>query len=202
MINYHEFEQLSQACKVIKLGKVSGTRMKKMLSKRQSIGLMDELVAETISEQAEEIRPNAAMIRGVEMEPLARKAYEDLKSTKVHEYGFITNSEFPAMGLSPDGLVDDVGAVEFKCPSSKAHIAVIRTNKVPADYVPQLLTYFIVCSHLEWIDFVSYDPQIHIRPIHVVRVQREDVKDKIEEAINTFRVFSTKMEAQIESISF
>jgi len=133
---------------------------------------------------------------------MARDHYSETGEIEVKEVGFVTNSKYENLGVSPDGLVGEVGAVEFKCPSSKNHIDVILKNTVPKDYVPQLLLYFIVMEKLEWIDFVSFDPRVTAKPMHTIGVTRSEYSMLLEEYIDLYNAFSAKMEQNIENIIF
>lgn len=78
-------------------------------------------------------------------------------------------------GASPDGLVDQDGQLEVKCPSSQTHLNTILTKEVPSEYVPQI-TWQLACTRRKWCDFVSYDPRLpeHLQLV-VIRVFAKDL---------------------------
>ena len=69
---------------------------------------------------------------GNENENKVIKLYESVTSRLVHETGFWIHSKMTWVGASPDGLVEDRGVLEIKCPLYKVH------EKVPAYYMPQV----------------------------------------------------------------
>ena len=51
-------------------------------------------------------------------ESIARKAYEDCTGFAVTKTGLTLHQEFPYLGATSDGLVDDSVVIELKCPYS------------------------------------------------------------------------------------
>jgi hypothetical protein len=62
-------------------------------------------------------------------------------------------------GASPDGLVEDEGLIEIKCPRTHVHIECLESRKPPAKYLPQM-AWQCICTGRKWCDFVSYDPKM------------------------------------------
>lgn len=111
--------------------------------------------AERITGWTEDNAITPDMWRGIEHEPFARDVYAKHYSS-VTEVGFMIRDEDTwRLGYSPDGLVDDDGLIEVKCPRAKQHIATILADQVPAQYMPQLQAGLLV-SGRAWIDFVSF----------------------------------------------
>lgn len=198
-VNYHEVEQRSPEWFALKAGVISGTRLKDVF-KSNNLPLVDELISEMLTGKIEEIFVNFAMQRGIDMEPLGIAEYEIKTGTKVHEMGFVTNDNYPGCGLSPDGFVGSNGAIELKCPSSKKHIEYIRTNKVPAIYKYQIAMYFLMCDDLDFVDFVSFDPRVKIKPLHILRVNRNEID--LEEIGETLKKFCGKLSKYYDQITF
>ena len=69
---------------------------------------------------------------GNENENKVVKLYESVTSRLVHETGFWIHPMITWIGASPDGLVEDRGVLEIKCPLHKVH------EKVPSYYMPQV----------------------------------------------------------------
>lgn len=61
-------------------------------------------------------KPNADMERGHRVEPIARRRVSEELGMQVSEVGAITNSMYPNMMYSPDGLIGDNALWEHKAP--------------------------------------------------------------------------------------
>ncbi len=119
---------------------------------------------------------------GLEQEPFARAAYEVRANALVDQVGFIVHPTIDGAGMSPDGLVGDVGLVEIKCPLSKTHIRYLLEGKVPSEYRAQML-WQMACSERAWCDFVSFDPRLpEDLQLFVIRFERDDEAIKAMEA--------------------
>lgn len=163
-------------------GKVTGTRMKDVL-KTDNLALIDELISEIECDKLEETFQSKDMERGKECEPIAREIYTRVHEIAIEEVGFCLSDKYDFLALSPDGFTPcRKGAVEIKCPNTKTHIKYIRQAKLPAEYKPQILVYFIVNEQLEWLDFISFDDRFKTKPYFEVRVTREELAKDIEEA--------------------
>ena len=100
---------------------------------------------------------NAAMERGIELEPEARMSYELVTGCTVIEAGFIPHPEIAMTGASPDGLVGDDGLVEIKCPGWDQHMRTRDGEAIKRDYLLQM-QWQMECTRRLWCDFVSYHP--------------------------------------------
>ena len=118
---------------------------------------------------------NAAMQRGIDMEPAARAAYEALTGNVAVETGFLAHDEHLA-GCSLDGQVDGfVGILEAKCPKSATHLKYLRDGVVPKDYLPQI-THNLWITGAAWCDFLSFDDRFPLElQTFLIRVTRVDV---------------------------
>ena len=58
----------------------------------------------------------ARMSHGNKFEDVARQEYEFISGNTVSELGFVIPSWEPRIGVSVDGIVDDDGIIEIKCP--------------------------------------------------------------------------------------
>ena len=63
-----------------------------------------------------EFEGNIATRYGTQMEPTATADFEMEYGTNVAETGFCISSEYPWLGASPDGLINDNAVLEIKCP--------------------------------------------------------------------------------------
>lgn len=109
--------------------------------------------------------------RGKELEPIARMKYESLTGAMVEEVDFIKH-KYLAAGVSPDGLVDADGMVEFKCPIPAVHWDYLQLDgQPPAEYKWQVYGEMWVAER-RWNDFVSYcedmpeELQLHVTRVH------------------------------------
>ena len=144
-------------------GRLTGSRAADMLSKiktgeaaaRRDYRL--QLVCERLTGQPQDDRfINAAMQRGIDMEPFARAAYEAKTGNVAVQTGFLSHATHGA-GCSLDGHVDHfAGIVELKCPKSATHLRYLRDGVLPKEYVPQV-THNLWISGADWVDFLSYD---------------------------------------------
>lgn len=139
-------------------------------SSKQRTKYLYRLAGERVSGIAEETYQNNAMLRGIELEAEARNLYQVIKDIEVKQFGFcLTEGKF-VVGASPDGLVDDKGCIEIKCPTMAVHVGYLLENKLPIDYFQQTQGQLFVTER-EWVDFVSYYPGI--KPL-IVRVERDE----------------------------
>ena len=120
--------------------------------------LMNIIIAERVSGNARDNFTSAAMQWGIDHEDDARTAYEVHTGNLVELTGFIPHPEVKYLGASPDGLIDDDGILEIKCPNPATHIGYLRGGVVPEEYRPQVLLQLVVTGR-KWCDFVSYDPR-------------------------------------------
>ena len=112
--------------------------------------------------------------RGKEKEPFARMAYEAATGHIVEEVPFIRH-KFLWAGVSPDGLVNSDGMVEFKCPIPAIHWEYLQLRGVPpAEYKWQVYGELWIAGR-EWNDVVSYCEEMpESLQTHINRVYRDD----------------------------
>lgn len=146
-----------------------------------------------------EFYESAAMRRGVEMEPEARRYYEFQTGNKVEQVGIVYADSEQDVTCSPDGLIDEPdsegilrnGGLEIKCPGLKAHTIALWNDAVPSEYVMQVQGNMFVTGR-DWWDFMSYHPQL---PPLIKRIPRnEEIQNSLGEAIPPF----IKLVAEIE----
>ena len=193
-------EQGTKEWKNLRLGKITGTRLKGIRSSN-NLPIIDEMISELVVGEAEFIFINDAMKRGNEKEPEARALYIEKTGADIEEVGFCISIDNDYIGLSPDGFTKDrKGAIEIKCPSTKKHVQNIRMDKIPSEYKDQVLMYFILNQELEWLDFISYDDRFTAKPIWIKKVIREELEDEIKSAINDIDKFIVKFEKYYKSV--
>lgn len=198
----HDVEQGSYDWHQLRIGKITSTRLKKVLSK-DNLSLVDELIAEEETGLSDDDGfVSEEMQRGIDLEPLAIREYESITGNSVTRYGLLQSDELPILCQSPDGYVGIEGAIEVKCPKTKTHVKYIRQGKIPNDYKEQVWTYFMVNPNLKWLDFISYDPRLAKKPIWVLRVTRDDVQDDVNNAWESLMAFNEKYMRLKEELFF
>lgn len=134
---------------------------------------------------------------GKEHESDARHAYEIYTGYEVVDSPFLVWSE--DFGGSPDGLVDEDGIIEIKCPyNTSVHVSYLLLQsqedlkKMKMEYYAQIQGNLIVTGR-KWCDFISYDPRC-VNPSMALKILRimpdypfmEKCKKAIERAV-TFK---------------
>ena len=164
MIIHNDLIQGSPEWLAVRAGKVTASRFKDILAKgvgnspsktRQSYML--EVASEILTGQPAETYTNTAMEHGTLTESLARAAYEQKEFVEVEQVGFVEHSQF--IGCSPDGLIDDKGLLEIKCPKTSTQIQRVLAGEFPSEYMAQVQGQLWICER-QWCDFVSYDGRI------------------------------------------
>lgn len=125
-------------------------------AKRKKLKL--DLLTEIFTGQAEPVFVNKAMQWGTDIEPQARDYYSHFTGNDVEECGFALHPTMANFGASPDGLVGADGLLEIKCPLSSSHLQTLISDRVPEQYIPQMITQCVVTGR-SWCDFVSFDPR-------------------------------------------
>ena len=161
--------------------------------------LKAKLVVERLTGQQEEGFTSAAMQWGIEKEEEARIAYSFLTGRNVVEVGLYKHPTIIGTHASPDGLVDDDGCIEIKCPNSSTHIEVLKTNQVAHKYLLQM-QWQMACADRQWCDFVSFDPRMpdHLM-LYIQRVQRDD--DMLATLESEVRAFLAEVDEDVKALS-
>lgn len=187
-------------------GKFTGSRFKDLMARTRSgpaaahKNLIVTLAVERIMGTCAPTYQNAAMERGIALEPEAREAYENSELVAVEEVDFIQHPELDFVGVSPDGLVGDDGMVEIKCPSAWAkHYAALLGDGYAKEYMWQLQGQLWVAQR-EWVDFVSYHPDWpEQHQLGITRVERDqDKQDELEAACIAANEAVTEAAEQLE----
>lgn len=184
-----ETKQGSPEWQEMRLGKITGTRLKSVMGGKQAQEtLIYELIAEELTQQAEKLFVNDAMKWGTEHEDLAIWAYEQKFKVETEVVGFCLSDEFEFIGLSPDRLIKKkdvyVKGVEVKAPTSKTVVKYMIDRGLPQEYKWQVVHYFLVCDTLKELDFVIFDPRIKKNDLKLttITIKRSDLKADIKEA--------------------
>jgi exodeoxyribonuclease (lambda-induced) len=159
-----------------------------------------DLAIERISGKMYGIPPKAWILnRGHEMEAHARRTYEARSGAFVTEAGICVDDT--GIGYSTDGLVDDDGLIEIKCPIDSIKIeTMMRTGDV-SEYMHQMQGGMWITGR-KWCDFIMYVPDLEKvgNDLYVKRILRDDVFiDAMAEKIGEFSKLIDAKEAFFRS---
>lgn len=189
-----------------RLGKISGTRIgDAMGTPAKQETLINELIAEKLTDEKKENYVNLTMAKGIEAEEFAIKEYEEKTGEITEQIGLCVSDEFDWLVNSPDRLIKIKGkyvkAVEVKCPNTDTLIGYIRKGEVPKDYLPQIMSYFLVNDDLKELDFVCYDPRIQTEQyrLWIKNVKRKDLP--LDEAKKDLLKFWEKYQQELKRLN-
>lgn len=205
-------EQRSSEWFAARLGNVTASRVKDVMASGRGgapsatrKNYMMELLCERLTGQqgGTDLSRNAAVQRGVELEPFACMAYEADKGVMVIETGLVMHPTIAGFGASPDGLVGDKGLIEIKCPNTATHIATMQAGRHDPQYEWQMLAQ-IACTDRDWVDFVSYDDRLpeplqyichrFDRDFKRIREMEAEIKDFLAELAELEKEMRNRME--------
>lgn len=160
--------------------KILGTKLKDIIVKRgagKKVGFY-QLIADRLALDGDDENP---MERGHRLEEEAIDMLTETTGIKFNkDLVIISRDDNPNIAYSPDGFTDDGKiSVEVKCLKSALHIQTIIEDKVPSEYVEQIVQPFIVNDDLEKLFFVSYDPRLVSKPFYMIEIKRVDVEAEI-----------------------
>jgi hypothetical protein len=173
-------EQGSPEWHALRCGKVTASRIPDVCARVKSGGFSAmranykaELVLERLTEKpAEQTFKSKAIEDGKLREPDARAEYELRHRCTVEQIGFADHPTIPMAGASADGLIGEDGGAEIKCPIPATHLAYLRADVVPSEYVPQITWNLACLPERKWWDFVSFNPdfpasmQLFVKRVH------------------------------------
>ena len=164
----HKIEQGSDEWLQLRAGRIGGTSCAALLvNGRDETGLgagAKTLVYKKAAEHItgpEESYINDAMARGIALEPVARRRYEDKEFTTVVEVGYISRGQF--LGVSPDGVIGIQGrhkirgGIEIKCPGPDEFVRYMDTRVIKKEYYYQC-QWAMYLTGAAWWDFVYFHP--------------------------------------------
>jgi len=196
-LDYHnDITQGSEAWHQIRAGRFGASRAALWLvnGKRPdkigatALAYITEKAAYHISREVPDSYLSPAMERGLDLEPLARRAYEDHTFEIVDECGYVSAGEY--IGISPDGLVGDDGGVEIKCLAAKNHLGLINGDPIPNKYRAQCQYSLWVTGRAYW-DNVYYHPSFGAKSLLTYRIEPD---------AEYFDTFEAKLPAAIKEL--
>lgn len=118
-----------------------------------------------------------AMHRGLKLEPLARRSYEQWTGVLMPAKA-IVHPEFPFLRATCDGINFEIGrALEIKAPGRADHKLALQ-GKMPAYYLWQCV-HILMVSGFEWIHYWSYRNQ---RGVPVILGRDRKLEERLLEA--------------------
>lgn len=177
--------QRSEEWHKARAGTITASAVENIMSPGMRSTYVNKMLAEMLTGEPSPFIVSAeareSIQRGIDFEDQARERYIKETGDKVTEVGFIYSDETRRVGCSPDGLVDDDGLIEIKCPNSATHIGYLRSGEAPKKYFLQMQHQMYVTGRA-WCDFVSWDDRFKDEKsqILIVRVYRcSDTINKI-----------------------
>lgn len=164
-----------------------------------SANLVAKMVIERLTGVQEDRFKSGPMQWGIDNEEGARRAYEWDTGDFVIEAGLYKHPTITGSHASPDGLVDDDGLIEIKCPNSATHITTLKTGTIATQYVYQM-QWQMACTGRQWCDFVSFDPRFPENlQLFVKRFKRDD--NLLSELEDKVLAFLTRVDADLEALN-
>lgn len=111
------------------------------------------------------------MLRGNELEPFARRAFEAANSNVVQSVGFVLHDD-ERIGCSPDGLTMFHG-IEIKCPRPETHLKYLSKEYAEKEHGPQMQGCMWICNRGAWF-FISFCPWVVDRPLIIHTIKRDE----------------------------
>jgi putative phage-type endonuclease len=200
MKNTKTIEQGTDEWHHIRKGKITGTTLKSIMgSAKTRQDAIYEIVAERLTIGIDD--DENAMDRGIRLESDAAAAFELETDLETEKTGFSQNDENPFIANSPDRWIKGLkGGLEIKCPGGKNHVKYWLTNKVPDEYYWQIIQYFVVNDELEEMYFASYNPDIPVHPLHIIKINRTEVLEDIKVARTNQMEFLKEVEVILSNI--
>ncbi|EAO5052122.1 YqaJ viral recombinase family protein [Salmonella enterica] len=187
-------------------GKVTASRLYDVMARTKSgyaasrQNYMAELICQRLTGKPEEGFTNATMMRGTKLEPVAREMYAlNEFDAVISEVGLIDHPTIAGFAASPDGLVNDDGLIEIKCPNTWTHLQTLKTGVPKRQYLLQMHAQ-MMCTGRKWCDFVSFDDRLPPELAYFkTRINFDEVlAEEIEQEVVKFL---TELETEIQNIT-
>ncbi len=165
-------------------GRITGTRLKDLITKGKPKMGFYEIIAERIAIPASE---ENVMDRGLRLEDEALKRFTEETGKKVNtDLVLWQRDDDENIAISPDGVIGKTEAAEVKCLSSARHLEAWLTKEIPAEYEYQILQYFIVNDKLKTLYFIFFDPRMP-KDFFFYPVKRADIQEQVDEYLTLER---------------
>lgn len=168
---FHNVQQNSPEWEALRRGKFTASIFDELFLSKSTVTYekaIAKVVYERLTGESPESFQSDYMKRGHELESAAHDRYNELKFVEtlsvIEPGGFFELDEFT--GASPDGLIEDDGIVEIKCPAYNTMIKYLIDKKLPNQYKYQVQGQLYVTGR-SWCDFFAYSPKL--KP-HIIRI--------------------------------
>lgn len=192
-----DFPQYSEEWWAIRAKKMTSSHAQAIASNGKGLETyIRQIMAEYYGYVEREAYTNAAMERGLEMEPMAADAYAWEFMEDVNTVGFVVLNDY--VGVSPDRLVGKSGLLEIKCPTDKVFFDLLVTEKIDTKYEWQMQMQLLVTGR-EWCDYTVFNPRFE-NPLFVKRIHPDEkAYKKLEAGIKSGIEMIHAIEAKIEA---
>lgn len=165
MMIHTDIRQGTEEWLQLRAGRVGGTTCAALLTNGKgknglgvgAMSLVYKKAAEYITGPEEDAYISPAMQRGTQLEPIARRRYEQDHFCTVQEVGYISEGHY--LGVSPDGLIGGDGGLEIKCPGAAEFLRFFDTRKMDKKYYTQV-QWSLYISRRKWWDFAYFHPEM------------------------------------------
>ncbi len=170
-----DIQQNTDEWLAIKVGKFSASIAADLLMDKKNVGytnLINRIVEERITglpTESKTFAGNKNTDRGHEFEPVAREDYEFRSFNDVVQVGVVELDDWCL--CSPDGLINENGLIQIKCPIFNTQKEYLKTKKVPGNYYKQMQFELFVTGR-EYNIFYSYHPFL---PAVEIKVERDEI---------------------------
>jgi hypothetical protein len=148
------------------------------------ISLIKKIIEERITGlpcESKSFQGNKFTDRGHDLEAIARIDYEFRNLVLINQIGVIELDDWVL--CSPDGLINEDGLYQAKCPIFNTQLEYLKTRKIPGNYYKQM-QFELFVSNREYNIFNSFHPSL---PAVDITVRRDDatiyqIEKRIQEA--------------------
>ena len=180
-MNIVVFEQRSESWFAARCGSLGASALHEAVARTKTgysasrSNRMAVLVIEQLTGQTQDTYQNAAMLAGIEREPMARAMYEFMTNESVVEIGMARHPTIAGTHASPDGLIGSDGVLEIKAPQPAQHLSTLMGEPIQNKYVLQV-QWEMACTGRKWCDFVSFNPDFPpAMQLFIKRIDRDDI---------------------------
>lgn len=174
---HHVVTQGTTEWLMLRLGRPTASEFSRIITpagkpSSQASDYCNELLGELILGRPLDADSFPWMERGKLLEDEARKFYEMDRGVDLEPAGFCTTDD-GLVGASPDAFCGADGLVEVKCPSPGVHVGYLLDAARGADdkYRAQLQGQLYVTGR-DWVDIISYHPEMPAAIVHVGRDEK------------------------------
>jgi len=184
----HQIKQNSEEWLSLRVGKFTASSASDLLMNKSLKGynqLLSKIMEERFTGEAcesKKFQGNSFTDRGHLFEPIAINDFETKYFYDVVEIGFIESDDH-LYGCSPDGMINDNGMIQIKCPIFATQLEYLEKQTVPTNYYKQM-QFELFVSEREYNIFYSYHPKLKEVYIKLERDEEmiEKIRQRIEEA--------------------